>query len=294
MKGELLGRLQNYSDLYRVLRASASFEDALGSIQADTRAGRIGVGKRHEQMQRAVLDTFEDMNKALLQFRSLNFAAMEGEESVHTFMSRFDCIFTLNQDLLLEFAYSLPPPTSHNWAGIYYPGIDVPAIWDNLSPEGRFPMRLRLLNQWDDIPDRQPIYKLHGSVNWDGADGSGLVVIGGGKKEYIDRQPLLKRYAEEFHNRLCAGGAKLMVIGYSFLDDHINQIILNGCRNHDLRVHIVDPAGLGVLENRGRGAIRGPQELADVRVIGVGSREFRSAFPYDTVFRRSLFRFFDS
>lgn len=81
--------------------------------------------------------------------------------------------------------------------------------------------------------------KLHGSYGWHSADGSSLMVIGKNKKEDIEREPLLKYYFEIFEKVIKEGDRKLLIIGYGFGDQHINQIITDAVKNHGLKLYII-------------------------------------------------------
>jgi hypothetical protein len=59
---------------------------------------------------------------------------------------------------------------------------------------------------------------------------------------------LLTCYQNEFSAALHRQGAKLMVIGYSFGDQHINEIIGQAADQGSLTLFIVDPAGVSVVE----------------------------------------------
>lgn len=41
--------------------------------------------------------------------------------------------------------------------------------------------------------------------------------------------------------------SRLMVMGYSFSDEHLNEVILDAVKNYNLKIFIVDPAGLAIL-----------------------------------------------
>jgi hypothetical protein len=56
-------------------------------------------------------------------------------------------------------------------------------------------------------------------------------------QEQIDKFPLLKWYFDIFR-QLNIGGSKLLVIGYSFLDIHINKIIFDAVNVRNLKLYI--------------------------------------------------------
>ena len=73
-----------------------------------------------------------------------------------------------------------------------------------------------------------------------------MLVIGGNKPESIAQQPLLKWYHDMFQAHLCAQDARLMIIGYSFGDPHINKTIFSGIEA-GLKIFIIDPLGVDVI-----------------------------------------------
>jgi hypothetical protein len=83
--------------------------------------------------------------------------------------------------------------------------------------------------------------KLHGSFNWKRSDGSNLMIIGQDKEKRITEELLLTCYSEIFIRALEKEDVKLLVIGYSFLDDHINKVIANSMINFGLKLVIVAP-----------------------------------------------------
>ncbi|MFC1647721.1 SIR2 family protein [Patescibacteria group bacterium] len=85
--------------------------------------------------------------------------------------------------------------------------------------------------------------KLHGSFGWISADGSNQMVLGRNKKEDIEKEPILKFYYEIFNNAIKIPGGKLMIIGYGFHDDHINEILREGVEE-GLKLYIISPSNL--------------------------------------------------
>src|SRR5439155_1498118 len=84
------------------------------------------------------------------------------------------------------------------------------------------------------------VVKLHGSFNWRSADGANVMVVGTDKTRQIADFPLLTWYRALFKRVLGAGGMRLMIVGYGFGDEHINDVIANAVTNHGLRVFIWD------------------------------------------------------
>jgi hypothetical protein len=108
---------------------------------------------------------------------------------------------------------------------------------------------------------------------------------------------VLKWYADEFDRRLQSSGARLMVIGYSFSDPHINDSIIEACKV-GLKVFIIDTAGPGVLDRRNKTAaiLEPPTDLMNAvqpQMIGISRRplslicrrRLRRTWPRDAIFR---------
>ena len=89
--------------------------------------------------------------------------------------------------------------------------------------------------------------KLHGSVNWQGMDGSQCLVIGTGKTPQITREPLLKWYWKCFRDVLSRPNCYLAVVGYGFGDEHVNEVIAEAVRNFSLNVFVISPTKFGDL-----------------------------------------------
>jgi SIR2-like domain len=83
--------------------------------------------------------------------------------------------------------------------------------------------------------------KLHGSYGWKAHDGSMVMVVGQGKQGKIDKEPLLRWYLSLFEDVVNEGDKNLIVIGYGFADEHINNIIANAVHDHGLRLYIISP-----------------------------------------------------
>jgi hypothetical protein len=97
----------------------------------------------------------------------------------------------------------------------------------------------------------QPYIKLHGSCNWvESSSGGRILIMGGAKAVSIGQSPVLTWYHQQFRNALLQPDARLMLMGYSFSDEHINDAILDALDKSGLKVFIVDPAGIGILDKR--------------------------------------------
>ena len=285
--GELLGRVVSDTDTYHLLRKTQNFEETLAIVRENARRlGTPASRKSLELMESAILETFGEMNKYFASLHGLDFPT-DQSRSVQRFLGRFDAIYTLNQDLLLELHYTgIKAETAY-----YFPGVDHPADWGvNKSAN--------LQRPWypaDDFVVRagnQPIFKLHGSVNWRDGAGGPLIIMGGGKGHAIAKNPLLAKYMEQFRHDLSTGSTKVMTIGYGFRDTHINDLLVEASDLHGMQMYLVDPRGLTAFDADPRALIPPKNPLADIRLIGLCTRRFMSAFSSDDLQRQSLEGFF--
>jgi CO dehydrogenase/acetyl-CoA synthase epsilon subunit len=67
------------------------------------------------------------------------------------------------------------------------------------------------------------------------------MVIGRSKTKQIKNEPLLEYYFEIFEKVLSQDQRRLLVIGYSFSDEHINSIICKAVEKNGLKVYILSP-----------------------------------------------------
>jgi hypothetical protein len=274
------------------------FEGALAELQAD--AGRKDALAR---MENAINGMFILMNNGL--------ASFDDQHLTRRFLARFDAIFTLNQDTLLERQYLpyLDQTIAHRWTGASIPGM---------KPEGPADM---FAGSFDDgsrgwaqrwVPDStfkpdarfQPYVKLHGSSNWYDQN-TRLMIVGGNKAGNIAQTPLLKSYVEMLREMLSRSDSRLMVIGYSFRDDHINSVIKHAAKEAGLKVFVIDPAGIDNLDGREsragqvgviRPLLKDSGLLFDLAhaLIGASRRDLRAIIEErDRVEHRKMMRFFD-
>jgi len=275
------------------------FEETLADIQQEQARGTAGAADMLSGFMAALVAMFNEMNQGLYaaQFEPQQSVALQ----LATFLAKFDFIFTLNQDLFLEWHYfndNIGLQTPRKFSGWTLPGTK------RLHPPSQvFDPRQRnvemLMPDLDNLtvaPGCQPYFKLHGSSNWmTGTSGDRLLVLGGGKSIAINRDPLLSWYQSQFASALSRPDAKLMVIGYSFADQHINAAITAAADQGGLKIFIVDPEGADVLDKwKGRAGIRPPQPLEEklsAHLWGASRRSLRSTFGDDGVEHGKLTRF---
>jgi hypothetical protein len=85
-----------------------------------------------------------------------------------------------------------------------------------------------------------------------------------------------------------------MVIGYSFQDEHINDVIERASREHGLGTYLVDLRGREVLldPKMAQGAIKPRRDIEDIRLIGELRRPLSTVFGGDLFAHGELMRFF--
>jgi len=286
--GSLLGELHNDAVLAQRLR-SGPFEDAFAGFQR--LRGDDENSRRLRRLQEAVTALFSRMNAALAgtTFEFENDLAY----SIKKFLEKFDAIFTLNQDLLLEIHYH-PNVVSTKWSGVAIPGmqggyeagLSGPTDPTKLTwrPTGDVAVRGKL----------QPYFKLHGSSNWKDEQGEPVLIMGSAKSGAIDRFPVLKAYHDKFRNMLGQPGAKLMVIGYSFQDNHINQVVCDASARTGLGTFLVDPNGRDALKDpkMADAMIKPKRDVEDIKIIGELKRPLSAIFHHDVFAHGELMRFF--
>jgi transcriptional regulator with XRE-family HTH domain len=225
-------------------------ENVLGRLQTATDAANI---LRREALTSVLVGIFNSMGAGYMQ-RQLEFSSMpDTRYSLTPFLGRFQAIYTTNQDTLIEQKYL---PVSSHQRRAHLPGlkyIDPSALTgsahDAIAVMEPNPAEFRL------SPMMQPYIKLHGSVNWVESNvGERILIMGGQKTAIIKKFPLLNWYHEEFRKTLALPGARLMVMGYSFSDEHINDAILAAVKTSDLKIFIVDPGGVGIIDKRDKSA----------------------------------------
>jgi len=135
-------------------------------------------------------------------------------------------IFTTNYDLLLEEAFeSLKVPYFDGFVGTRFPFFDLRAVEDRLIP-----------NHWTRL------WKIHGSINWylkenkdvyrsTNLNGTDSYIIHPSHLKYDQsrKMPYLA-LIDRLNKFLRQNSSVLIMSGYSFGDDHLNDTILNALR----------------------------------------------------------------
>jgi hypothetical protein len=291
----LIGCDEIDDELRRLLWRDRNFEDVLAALQ---RATDDEGKRRYQLLVSALAGMFNGMGQAFMQ-REFEFRnPPDTRYSLQSFLARFDAIFTLNQDTLLEQKY-IPLVGPPKWGRAHLPGIKylgspqlTGSVYDRIAVMEPNPGDFQM------PPGIQPYIKLHGSCNWnDGPSGGRILIMGGQKAVSIGQFPILTWYHQQFRNMLMRAGARLMVIGYSFSDAHINDAIMDAIKRGDLKLFLDDPAGDKILDKRDPRAMipDHPGPLLDTippRIIGISQRPISTTFNSDIVEHGNLCRFF--
>jgi hypothetical protein len=287
--GSLLGELHDDPDLEAALRRGP-FEDAFAGFQAPVDSSDAAT--RLRRFQDAVTALFVRLNKTFL---NMNFEFKDDREfSVKRFLSKFDAIFSLNQDLLLELHYIQTFIQQGKWTGVIIPGMQQSVEQPRTGPVDLTMATWRPASHVAAGGWFQPLYKLHGSSNWKTESGDPMLIMGSAKSGAIIRFPILKSYHEQFATSLNERNVRLMVIGYSFQDEHINGIIEDASQRQGLGTYLVDPRGRDVLidPKMAHAAIRPRRDIEKIKLIGELRRPLSTVFGGDAFAHGELMRFF--
>lgn len=267
-------------------RRKGGFERVMTVLQEEHQASNTEESKtRLHNFTAAIMGIFNGMNNDFVQGR-FEFQN-EVRYMVRSFLEQFDIIFTLNQDALLEAQY-FRGFVGGRWSGAELPGTKhfgppphtQGSVFDRIAKRTSDLGNLRISN------NQQPYVKLHGSANWVIDERSGpLLILGGGKQLSLQQHPLLARYQEIFVEYLSRPNTKLMIVGYSFRDEHINESILDGIKG-GLKIFIVDLLGVDTIEKIDKDQIVRPS------IIGESTKPFSESFGPDHVEHAHLMSFF--
>src|SRR5260370_3280580 len=139
------------------------------------------------------------------------------------------------------------------WSNGRFNGGYIPCMRETRNPE---PLFDRTRSTWHPTTTEmtreakvQPYIKLHGSSRWF-SNGDELLIMGANKHAAIERHRVLKSYHDEFRRCLALPNTRLVVIGYSFQDEHINSEIYESWQQSRFRMMVIDPNGRDVVRNK--------------------------------------------
>jgi len=240
--------LDKAPDVRDLLRRNFDFESAYDSVMRGPKlldtVGRHAWENQRQALRIAVNEAYEYIDQKVR-----SFAFREGAPypvnvyMVQDFISRFagtpkmpGYFFTLNQDLFIERHY-------YNGRRPVLPGVPHRSSW--FTGDGGQSLRYERCVMPDSASNvvfsGSPFYylKLHGSSNWYGADQE-TMIIGRSKETQIASQPILAAYFDAFRSVLTSANRRLLCVGYSFSDEHINAVISDGVES-GLQVYVLSP-----------------------------------------------------
>lgn len=253
----------SHNDLRNRLRNTASFEDALADVY-----NRDQSDAERRAVEIAIQNSFVRMDSDFFNIGLRGDNTPHGGQFCRDFLSRMcrdsnkkgrqTFLFTLNQDLLLERMWiDHISPTHHPPVHPGVPHMRMTHFSGHSRNIGYFTPNIPpYTEQWDETPlpflstisddfERKihPVnyVKLHGSFNWRRESGNHEMVIGTEKTRQINASPLLDWYSEIFRAVLNADvQVRLLIIGYSFWDAHINEAIAKSVRDKGTLLYVID------------------------------------------------------
>jgi hypothetical protein len=147
-------------------------------------------------------------------------------------------VFTTNYDLVLERAMEA--------AGVPFFDGFVGSVEPFFAPESVDPTGPAELREVSPPPAWTRIWKLHGSIGWrlipadpipritrghEAQNGTGELMIFPSREKYAEsrRLPFIA-LQDRLRHFLAAGEVLVLIVGYSFSDEHLNEILLQGLR----------------------------------------------------------------
>lgn len=254
-------KIENMPEVKKKLLSNFDFEQVYADV---LRSGSFSQEDK-ESFNLIMIDAYSSMDETLksyvhggFQQYGINWYGISSFLQLFAgFSTKTGAHFTLNQDILLERAKASMPlgivPNTHRdyWDSFFsgqidpnkkitlYNDIELEAFKENNLPSS----------------DKNYYIKLHGSHGWLSHSGKGGMVIGKNKVEDIESEPVLKWYFELFEKSIYRHNINLIVVGYSFRDDHINKCILKAVQEYGLKIYIISPEDPETLKNRLHGKI---------------------------------------
>ena len=276
-------------------RDRGGFEAAIGEIQAEYERSRSPQSLAHLRgFQDAIAEVFSDLDTALSN-ATFEFQAPPENSGVFVkFLTAFDAIFSLNQDLMLERHYLHHPlnvtlASGNRWNGWEFPGMRVqPPNGPGLPDPAKDRWSPKAPAEFRVSPNLQPVFKLHGSTTWFDEAGQ-IMVMGYNKLTTIQSQHILRYYNAELERCLSLPSARLVVIGYGFQDTHITTGIRRMISASG-RMFIIDPLGVDVTDENRNLTVRLPNDFLNI-IDGASTRPLREIFGGPSADYANLMRF---
>lgn len=239
--------VEQYPKLRHCLLGNPNFEKVYDLIQVDEEknyskeereAFTRALERAYRQLHNAVSERFNILAAEFCREFVACFASINPEEIGFT--------FTLNHDLFIERYFAVYDPLRT----ICVPGLNS-KNWFRAASEEAFEIEhVQLFDRgrveeldasfWNTKSAALAYIKLHGSLGWKAVNGTESIVVGTIKASAIQNEPLLKWNSSIFEKVIHSGNRILLVIGYSFRDEHINCVIKEGIQSHGLRLIVVN------------------------------------------------------
>lgn len=285
-------------------KSAGGFEEVLARVRLAWMRDNKSQQGNLDAIQAGIGRMFAAMNAGFFSLGQFEFQQSQ-PMMVRHMLARFDAIFTLNQDLLLEHHYMPEGATmfsGNRWSqGCTPPGVEVTVnrSRENLTSFAKYDCLPTDHSKFKVQENSQPYFKLHGSSNWSEKHGAPLMIMGANKANDMKLFPLLLWYQEQFERYLMQEReSHLMVIGYSFRDAHINQTIFRAVKETSLKMFVIDPSGADIAwqVNETRKAPIGAtsselEEVFQAGVIGASRRPLSQIFNGDQVEHAKVMRF---
>ena len=264
------------------LESKQNYEDLLELASRDTNLKDI--------IDEVIFEVFVNMEKdtdaVIINATGGNSYMMHG--FCEHILPRMDIFFTLNQDDFIEKEIIFSNTNFKNFnKKIERPGII------------RTGEKVYLLNRTtkDMIDDKflmkdfhfnteivLPYIKLHGGSNLYDSYNRRVMISGRKKRSEIDEKFLLTEYNKFFQERISISKSRLMLIGYGFGDDHINETISNACKNYGLKIFIWDISGRETFDHQMKKKEM-KLDIGDDSIIGICSSSLSDIFNLHNKFR---------
>lgn len=227
---------------------SFDYESAYNSIMQDDYSK-----EEKKAMHEAIYDAYDYIDNTLRDFIENNPNGINSGK-VREFLDKFfryknmkAFCFTLNQDLfnkrILRSYYPLLPDIPQNQECVAHNMNLAFKESDYIPIPSKDDMIKKIENHGiQKLKNEKYFYiKLHGSQDWITHDRKQLMIIGREKMQQIEDKPLLLWFFNIFRKVLSLRGRKLLIIGYGFRDEHINRVIVDAVKNHELKLLVITP-----------------------------------------------------
>jgi hypothetical protein len=281
--------LDNAPDVRETLRRDFDFESVYNDVMngarlpADMAPSEPSWKDQQQALRVAVSEAYAYIDEKVRAFvfrRDAPYAV--NIYKVQDFVARFSgtpkkpgFFFTLNQDLFIERKH-------YNGVAPTLPGIPPRPTWFTTDSTSSLDAERVVLPTPAEATALNlsgfNYVKLHGSSNWYTADQQ-TMVIGHAKRDQIAARPLLAAYLGLFRSALAIGDRRLLCVGYSFFDEHINAAIMDGTKK-GLRLYILSPEAPDILAERLKSQSEAGAHLWRA-VSGYFQTDLKTLFPPD-------------